>query len=340
MSMRDIPDLTLLCLKVIAKTPTQFINEKTLERPFRAYPKSLLNSSTQMLIDYVSEAGRLTDAVFPVNSFDSSRTYLSLKNSKISAKYLIEVLKRCPLLTHLDVSGCFPIDDDVISDILDLCPSLQNLCIRNCRKLTDDALVSIQKKSKCINILSIGGNINMTASGLQRFINNYSSAHSLRELHVSGLPLSPEVLAAVAKRCPSLRKLSIGYAIVAPETLESFLQQVGGGLDSLSIAWAELVSSSSSAAPPAPLLDTVGRHCAQLTSLDLTGVKNVNTAALTQFIDYKYSQVGELHTLRAATINIQLHPVTPLISLINLFMRIVIRWKNSPGNGKAWSILK
>ena len=137
MSMRDIPDLSLLCLKVIAKTPTQFISEKTLARPYQAYPKPLLNSCTQKIIDYVSEAGRLTDAVFPLDSFDTNRTFLSLRNSKVSSKYLLAVLKRCPQLTHLDVSGCFPVDDDVVSELLDLCPALQSLCIRNCRKLTD-----------------------------------------------------------------------------------------------------------------------------------------------------------------------------------------------------------
>ena len=300
--MRDLPDLTLLCLKVIAKTPTEFINEKALDRPYRAYPKSLLNSSTQMMIDYISEAGRLTDAVFPLNSFDTGRTYLSFKNSKISAKYLIAVLKRCPLLTHLDVSGCFPIDDDVIAVILDSCPLLENLCIRNCRKLTDETLVSIQKESKCINILSIGGNINITETGLQRFINTYSLAHSLLELHVSGLPLTPGVLAAVG-RCSSLRSLSLGYALLTSETFRAVMEQVGGGLEALSLAWAEAVaqrdiggagSSSLSSGDHDSLLDHVRLNCPQLVSLDLIGMKNVNTAALSQVIDFKYSQVSTL----------------------------------------------
>lgn len=295
MSMRDIPDLSLLCLKTIAKTPTQFISEKSLARPYQAYSKPLLNSCTQMLIDYVSEAGRLTDAVFPLNSFDTDRTFLSLKNSKVSAKYLIAVLKRCPKLTNLDVSGCFPIDDDVVSDILDLCPSLQNLCIRNCRKLTDAALVSIQKKSKFIVVLSIGGNINMTDAGIQRFITNYVGASRLEELHLSGLPLSSAVLGAVAARCRSLRSLSLGYAILTPDTFRALLEQVGAGLEQLSIAWAEVAvvqESLSSLQSSVDLLDLVRLHCARLQRLDLTGLKDVTAAALHQLLDHKSSQAS------------------------------------------------
>lgn len=234
--------------------------------------------------------------MFPVNAFDTGRSYLSLKNSKISAKYLIDVLKRCPLLTRLDVTGCFPVDDDVISDILDLCPLIQNLCIRNCRKLTDAALVCIQKKSKCINILNIGGNINMTETGLQHFIINYPHAHSLQELHVSGLPLTPEVLGVVAKQCSSLRSLSLGYAIVTPETFKGFMEKIGDGLEYLSLAWAESVLQQDIGGGDnnSSLVDLVRQNCAQLVSLDLTGVKNVNSAALNQLIDYKYSQVSNL----------------------------------------------
>jgi hypothetical protein len=289
----QLPDLTLLCLKIIAKTPTDFISEKTLERPYKAYPKTLLNSSTQMMIDYISEAGRLTDAVFPLNSFDTGRTYLSLSNSKISASYLISVLKRCPTLTHLDVSGCFPIDDDVISDIFDLCPLLQNLCIRNCRKLTDAALVTIQKKSKCLHVLSIGGDINMTDTGLQQFISNYPHAHTLVELHISGLPITPGVLSAIAKRCPALVKFSIGYAVITQQTFRSFVEKSGSELEFLSLAWAESVAQVD--AVSSEFLDHVGQYCAKLVSLDITGVKNVNLLAITQFVDYKYSQVSTLH---------------------------------------------
>mmetsp|Transcript_2498 Transcript_2498/g.4538 ORF Transcript_2498/g.4538 Transcript_2498/m.4538 type:complete len:339 (+) Transcript_2498:44-1060(+) len=299
MSMRDIPDLSLLCLKVIAKTPTQFINEKSLARPYQAYPRSLLNSCTQMIIDYVSEAGRLTDAVFPLGSFDTDRTHLSLRNSKVSVQYLTAVLKRCPQLTSLDISGCFPIDDDVISDVLDLCPLLENLCIRNCRKLTDTALITLQKKSKHLTVLSIGGNINLTDNGLQRFINQFSGAPRLLELHVSGLPLSPALLAAIAKRCTSLRNISIGYAILTTETFRSFIEQVGPGLDQLSIAWVEGAvthhaagpSSSVSLGSGADFLDLVRTCCPLLTVLDLTGVKSVNAAALQQFLDFKYTQM-------------------------------------------------
>lgn len=302
MSVRDIPDLSVLCLKVLAKTPTQFINEKTLKRPFAAYPHSLLTSCTQEIIDYVSEAGRLSDAVFPIDSFNTNRSYLSLKNSKVSSKYILAVLKLCPQLTHLDISGCLPVDDDVVCEVLDLCPSLQNLCVRNCRKLTDEALESITKKAKHITILSIGGNINMTDSGLQRFLRQYPLSSSLQELHVSGLPLSPTVLTAIAQCCPHLRALSLGYCLLPPASLRSLIEALDQ-LQFLSLAWAEAVTATatpaaptfSSTVSPLDLLDLVRRLCSRLVSLDLTGMKSINAAALSHLVDYKYGQVSYVY---------------------------------------------
>jgi hypothetical protein len=301
MSMRDIPELSLLCLKLIAKTPTRFVSEQSLARAYRAYSPELLTRCTQGLIDYVSEAGRLTDAVFPLCAFATGRASLSLRNSKVSAKYLLAVLQRCPQLTRLDVSGCLPVDDDVVAAVLQLCPALEHLCIRNCRKLSDATLVTLQKQAKSITSLSIGGNINITDVGLQHFINQYPGAPLLQELHISGLPLSPALLAAIAKRCENLRELSVGYAILTPETFHTFIEQVGAGLEKLSIAWAEVavvnplaMQSSSALQGPtaAEFLESVRTCCPLLTSLDLTGVKNVNSSLIQQFLDYKCSQVS------------------------------------------------
>lgn len=297
MSARDVPDLSLMCLKIIAKTPSVYINKKALEGPYRVYPKPLLNSVTQLLIDYITEAGRLTDDVFPLDAFDTERTFLSLKNSKISCKYLIEVLKRCPMLTHLDVSGCFPIDDDIAAKVLELCPLLQHLFIRNCRKLTDITLTNLARNAKYITSLSIGGNINMTDVGLQNFILQYPNVGSLEELHLSGLPITPGVLENIGRNCTSLRNLSMGYAIITPQTLESFLDVLGDNLETLSIAWLEPLllqhdaSESMLSYSAAQFMDIVRRCCSRLVDLDLTGMKFVNLALLSQLIEYKYSQM-------------------------------------------------
>lgn len=93
----------------------------------------------------------------------------------------------------------------------------------------------------------------------------------------------------------------MGYAILTPETFHTFIEQVGAGLEKLSIAWAEVavvnplaMQSSSALQGPtaAEFLESVRTCCPLLTSLDLTGVKNVNSSLIQQFLDYKCSQVS------------------------------------------------
>ena len=295
MSARDITDLSTICLKVIAKSPTDFISEKSLKRAYQSYANSLINTTSQLLIDYISDAGRMTDDVFPADAFATERTSLSLKNSKISAKYLLEVLKRCPKLKHLDISGCFLIDDDVVSNILDLCPQIQSFCIRNCRKITDHALVQISLKAAHLTALNIGGNINVSDKGLQRFVREYRNVQVLEELHLSGLPITENLLKLLAQNCKSLQILSIAYAIISPPMLESFMVVVGRGLKYLNVAWVEAMiapytTEATTLNTDLDYIDIIRRHCPLLVSLDVTGMKNINFMALSQLLEYKHDQ--------------------------------------------------
>lgn len=294
MSVRDIPDLSTLCLKVISKSPKDFINEKTLQRPYQAYPTSVLSASTQMMMDYFSEAGRLNDDVFPIESFRTGRTFLSLKNSKVSVSYLLDALRQCPDLIRLDVSGCFLVDDDVIAEFFNICPRLQNLCIRNCRKLSDKALESIQGKSKHLNALHIGGNVNITDTGLLHFIKKFTRSNLLEEFHISGLTITTDVLDAIAKHCTSLRSLSLGYAILSSDIFKDFMEKIGSQLEYLCVAWVGPLNPLDTIA--SDYLYHVSCNCPKLTDIDITGIKNVSISSLQQLIDYKISQTEKFPT--------------------------------------------
>ena len=89
--------------------------------------------TTQVLINYVTDAGRYTDDIIPTTFFNGSRKELCLKNTKVSSKYIMKILDICPLLEDIDVSGTFLVDDDLVLNILQKCKNLKSLNIRNCR---------------------------------------------------------------------------------------------------------------------------------------------------------------------------------------------------------------
>ena len=88
---RDIPTLYITLLKTIAKQPSLYLNEPTVERALLknhlliesiAKQQNGLNIS-QEIIDYVTDAGRFTDDAIPVNLFSNSEMII-VKNSKIT----------------------------------------------------------------------------------------------------------------------------------------------------------------------------------------------------------------------------------------------------------------
>ena len=103
---REVPRLSTIVLKEIAKSPQKHLSLESYKRAKLIIPSTDLAilihykdlDLTQILVDYIAEAGRLVDDVIPIEFFHKDRKQITLKNTKLSPKYLIRVLSQCPLL--------------------------------------------------------------------------------------------------------------------------------------------------------------------------------------------------------------------------------------------------
>ena len=96
---RDIPKLSTIILKDIARHPVKFLSATDINYNSPVYTKIAGNFDiAQVLIDYITEAGRLADDVMPVNLFQKERTHLTLKNTKLSPKYISKIIEQCTQL--------------------------------------------------------------------------------------------------------------------------------------------------------------------------------------------------------------------------------------------------
>lgn len=210
---KEIPKLSTLVLKEIAKAPSKYLSTESYQRALKIASGSKDKESdvTQVLINYVTDAGRYTDDIIPISFFDKNRKGVCLKNTKVSAKYIMKILDQCPLLEIVDVSGTFLVDDDLVINILQKCKNLKSLNIRNCRKITDISLSYISglhpaMKSTVnkIDSLNIGGNLNISEKGLIQFISS-SKASDLRYLYISGLSINDNLLYLISRKCLKLK---------------------------------------------------------------------------------------------------------------------------------------
>lgn len=220
--LREIPTLHVTVLKEIAKAPTKFVSEARLKKAFAIGPRQQLAEQfdlAQVLTDYITDAGRLTDDVLPPSLFKAGRVTLSLKNSKISGKYIKKIIDNvCPSLFVLDVSGTFQVDDNTVQYILQHCKNLKCLSIRNCRKITDKSLEFIVQFGNNLTSIDLGGCINMSYEGINKFVQHRKMSHLL-ELNLSGLPIQSDTLSLISSCCVELTSLGIGYADIGEMSL-------------------------------------------------------------------------------------------------------------------------
>ena len=291
MTHREIHTLSLLCLKEISKAPAHHIDEFRWHRAFSNFPITLQNKVTQEIINHITEAGRMNDSSIPLQAFNRDMLELSLKNSKVSENFIMGATARCPNLTSIDVSGCLLVDTSVLQKILQSCPSLTDVSIRNCRKQTDDASDCLIKHCRHLTRLNIGGNINMTTDGIIHLLRNHPNNRHFRELYLSGLPITEAVLDTLVQRCPALTHISIGYAIITESVLRRFLQARGGDLISLNISWMTAFDAKDNIS--VDILDCILSTCPRLTSLDVSGLRNITVQAVQAFIEQKKLQASD-----------------------------------------------
>ena len=98
--VRDIPSLYTLAIKLIAKAPAKCITEDSFTKAIQCIPTDMRDSLTQVILDAVIDAGRLTDDIFPVKCLDPLRNSLSLRNSKVTSGYIKKVITQVCRMTH------------------------------------------------------------------------------------------------------------------------------------------------------------------------------------------------------------------------------------------------
>jgi hypothetical protein len=119
------------------------------------------------------------------------------------------------------------VDDGVLIDVLTRCNQLKYLDIENCRKISDkgvDGLVCSKRKLDSINI---GGDYNITNTGLKKFVTSFPNLRDLRHLHVSGLDINDDIIYSIVDNCSDLTSLSISFADISEDALNTLLDKFG-----------------------------------------------------------------------------------------------------------------
>lgn len=203
-------------------------------------------------------------------------------------KYLLRAIGYCyKTLTSLDVSGCFQVDDDKLKSVVERCPNLVEINAKNCRKLTDTLLHNLvnQNSTKIIS-LNIGGNFNITDSGVRLFVENYRYANNMQDLIISGLVVSDETILAITKRFRSLKTLGLAYLDLHETTLQELFTKIGVGLERIDLSWPSTTPMARNPQPSCPvLIDNLSRCCPNLFDLDISGNKNFTVADVTDLIE-------------------------------------------------------
>ena len=291
---RDIHSLKTMALQVIARHPSKCCGtDEIVENAIKILPNNKRGTFdfAQVIIDYITDAGRLADDVLPISVYDSQRTRLSLKNTKITGKYITKILNKCSNLQAIDMQGTFHVDDDVVLEILTKCKSLNEINLRNCRKLTDETLNHIMVHGKNLKNIDIGGAYNMTNNGINYFMTRFSNLGSIQKLHIAGLPINNDTLVYL-ERWYSLTHLSIAYADIDELALRACLNKIGNRLEYLNISW--IATNSGTTCYPLStdfFVEFLALACPRMIELDVCGVKNANASTLLRFLDFKLTQV-------------------------------------------------
>jgi hypothetical protein len=83
---REVPSLFTTILKTISKQPAKFLTTRNIQKSgILAFDKNNVNV-IQLLVDFITEAGRFTDEAISCNLFQHQNV-LCFKNAKISGRF-------------------------------------------------------------------------------------------------------------------------------------------------------------------------------------------------------------------------------------------------------------
>eukprot|EP01033_Poteriospumella_lacustris_P004607 gene4607-3300_t len=207
-------------------------------------------------------------------------------------KYVVRLLDHCAdTLTSLDVSGCFQVSGAVMNTVISRCPNLRRLNLKNCRKLNDDFLRDlVQYPNLILTELNIGGNFNITDTGIRLFLQQYRNIHALEEFGVSGLDVRDESVLLMARKFTGIKSLQLAYMDVRESTITELLQALGRQLERLDISWPSTTANVKNPQPAAKfLVEVICANCPLLTELDVTANRNLQLPHVQEIIDRKLS---------------------------------------------------
>uniref|UniRef100_A0AAV1TM84 F-box/LRR-repeat protein 15-like leucin rich repeat domain-containing protein n=1 Tax=Peronospora matthiolae TaxID=2874970 RepID=A0AAV1TM84_9STRA len=287
---RDVPALDEMVLKFISKSPRQLnviINDQTLARAHRIGKpaKSRTHKIKQEVIRALLIGGRLSDDTLPASFFHPSMTRVEIIGTKISNVFVEMLSGICPKLHAVNFSGCFRLTDEAIETLLKNCPEIKDLNIENCRKLTDATLDHLCKFALKLQSFDIGGNFNMTISGITKLIEKHPNHSKLTKVHVSGHPVTDQTIKIIMAKCRKLHSLSVGYCAITDDALITLLKK-RESVSRLSLHWNVAITDQ--------LLYYLGSEARNLQELNLCGVKSVSADSIVAAIHAKMGARNEL----------------------------------------------
>uniref|UniRef100_M4B2I3 Uncharacterized protein n=1 Tax=Hyaloperonospora arabidopsidis (strain Emoy2) TaxID=559515 RepID=M4B2I3_HYAAE len=88
----------------------------------------------------------------------------------------------------------------------------------------------------------IGGNFNMTISGITKLIEKHPNHSKLTKVHVSGHPVTDQTIKIIMAKCRKLHSLSVGYCAITDDALITLLKK-RESVSRLSLHWNVAITS-------------------------------------------------------------------------------------------------
>ena len=272
-----VPPLSQLCLTAVGQSAHQAITVATLKRAHRVLPADTRESQCvkQQLLEVLEREGQLQDEQLADGFFHESMESLRVANCGITDDTLAKIGDVCPQLTSIDLGGCFEIWDVGVTALLRGCPALRRIVLDNCRKLSDASLHSMVEHGRALRAISIGGCINISESAVcTQIVQRHPQRHEFTELHISGLGVQSASLRAIARDCPALEQLSIGFSEGTDADMEALARALPH-LTSLQVHWCEALTDAT--------LGHLRTHATELTDLNVSYDQGMSSLAIAQF---------------------------------------------------------
>ncbi|MGC1878668.1 MAG: carbohydrate-binding module family 20 domain-containing protein [Rhabdochlamydiaceae bacterium] len=198
-------------------------------------------------------------------NFVSLKTYGGLKTVADVIEYI--VINKITRVNLYEFKNRVFSDPSAIKLLFEKCNGLQSLSLE-CNGITDKGLTSISKECSTLQVLNLERNV-ISDVGLTHIIQKCPNLLSLflgntHHVTAAGLP-------SILENCPNLQVLSLeSFFNATDDELANILEKCVN-LQSLKLAFTSITDAG---------LDSIFKNCHDLTSLDLTSLKQITDAGL------------------------------------------------------------